>query len=312
MYRLAAIIVNFRTADLVSQALSSLARELIRGDDCAVVVDNNSEDHSVDRLKEEVSSRKWEDWVTVVEADTNRGFGAGNNIGIRAVFARYYILLNSDAYIHEGAIAQLLATAESDAQAGVIGPRLEWPDGSPQVSCFRAHSPLSELVSAARTRPVTCLLRRFEVPIPVDERSIEPEWVSFACVLLRGETVRALGGLDEGYFMYFEDADFCRRARDAGWAVRYEPAARTVHLQGGSSPVKADEASLARLPRYWYASRAHYFRKHYGPFGLWVANLCWYAGRSISLAREIVGHKKRHVCDAKWRDIWIHDFQPPG
>ena len=111
--------------------------------------------------------------------------------------------------------------------------------------------------------------------------------------------------------MYFEDVDCCCQIRAAGWAVRYEPTARVVHLRGGTSPVKAAQATLARLPRYWYASRARYFKKHHGPLGLCLANLCWYTGRTISFSREIMGHKRRHLCAASWRDIWIHDFKPP-
>jgi len=311
MYRLAVVVVNFKTPDLVIQGLGSLAGELEQGRDAAIVVDNRSEDGSISRLNEEIRKRNWEEWACVVETGRNGGFSAGNNAGIQAMEARYYLLLNSDAYIRKGAIARLLATAEAAPRAGIIGPRLEWQSGQAQVSCFRAHSPLSELISAARTRPVTAMLRRFEIPIPVEDKPISPEWVSFACALISAETIQDIGGLDDGYFMFFEDADFCRRARAAGWSVCYEPAARVVHLRGGSSPVKTAEASLRRLPRYWYAARARYFRKHYGPLGLSLANLCWYIGRFVSVSRELIGHKQRHVCDGKWRDIWIRDFHPP-
>ena len=149
MYRLAVIVVNFKTPELVIQGLCALESELDHDEDCAIVVDNHSGDGSVERIQEGIKQRHWGGWASLVEASSNRGFSAGNNVGIRAVAAKYYLLLNSDAYVREGAIARFLAIADSDTKAGVIAPRLEWPNGEPQTSCFRAPSPLSELVSAA-------------------------------------------------------------------------------------------------------------------------------------------------------------------
>ena len=107
-----------------------------------------------------------------------------------------------------------------------------------------------------------------------------------------------------GYFLYFDDVDYCRSARNTGWTVKYFPASRVVHLRGKSNPVKEMTAKRLRRPDYWYHSRSWYFAKFYGKTGLLTANLLWYLGRSISFARELVGNKKPHVCEAEWRDIW--------
>jgi GT2 family glycosyltransferase len=139
---------------------------------------------------------------------------------------------------------------------------------------------------------------------------MQPEWTSFACVLIRREVFNRVGLLDEGYFMYFDDMDFCRRAWKAGIATLHWPAARVVHLRGGSSPVKQLAAERKRPPRYLYASRNRYYAKFYGRLGLWLANICWHTGRLISLAREIVRQKQAHTCKRQWLDIWTNALRP--
>jgi hypothetical protein len=141
---------------------------------------------------------------------------------------------------------------------------------------------------------------------------MEPEWISFACAIIRREVIDAIGLLDESYFMYFEDADYCRMARSAGFRIRYFPRAHVVHLRGGTSEVKRQVAALKRPPRYFYASRTRYFRKHYGLLGPFLANGLWLLGRLVSLGRELIGHKAPHVCESAWLDNWTDVFRSPG
>jgi GT2 family glycosyltransferase len=145
---------------------------------------------------------------------------------------------------------------------------------------------------------------------PIPEHPEDTDWVSFAAVMIRRETIERVGPLDEGFFMYFEDADYCRRARRAGWRVRFCPDARVVHLRGGSSRVKSLSAARRRLPAYYSASRARYYAKYYARSGLWLGNALWAAGRLISLAREIVEGRPSHACEREGRDIWTHWKDP--
>jgi GT2 family glycosyltransferase len=310
MTRLAVVIVNYRTPALSVDALASLATELDPARDRAVVVDNDSRDGSAQQLEREIESRGFHEWARVVRSPENGGFSAGNNVGIRAEPASFHLLLNSDAYVRPGAVAELLRAAETHPEAGIVSPRLEWPDGTPQVSCFRDRSPISEVIEAAGTSVVTRLLGRWDVPLPVSDVPFEPPWTSFACVLLRRELIEAVGGMDDGYFMYFDDIDYCRRARAAGYAVLHWPEARVVHLRGGSSPVKAERAARRRPPPYYYEARARYFAKFYGHAGLVATNLLWGLGRTVSGLRESVGHKQAHTCEGEERDIWLHWRDP--
>ena len=134
--------------------------------------------------------------------------------------------------------------------------------------------------------------------------------MSFSCALLRRELIEAIGLLDENYYLYFDDVDYCRRAWNAGWPVMTWPAARVVHLKGQSNPVPSFTAQRKRRPRYYYASRSRYFAKYYGLAGLWIANLSWMAGRAISLGRELAHIKEPHTCLAEWRDTWTNCTHP--
>jgi hypothetical protein len=306
---IAAVVLNYRTPDLVVGCLRSLVPELDPAADCAVVVDNESGDGSAERIEAAIAREGWGRAVRLVRAGRNGGFSAGNNAGIAAVRRDAYLLLNSDTWLRPGALAALRRAAAAHPDAGLIGPRLENPDGSAQCSAFRDRSPLGELVEAADTGPLTRWLRRWEVPLRDRAEPDFSDWISFACVLLRRGVVERIGGLDEGYFMYFEDVDYCRRARAAGWRVLRWPEARVVHLQGQSSPAHAARAERRRPPRYYYASRARYFAKFYGRGGLWAANLLWSAGRGISRLRELAG-RPRSACEREWRDIWHNGLHP--
>lgn len=310
--RLCIVLLNYKTPMLVLDALASLAGQVELDRDCVVVVDNASGDGSADRIEAEITARGIGAWVTVVRSSRNGGFAAGNNLGIRSVDARYYLLLNSDTIVRPGAIATLLSEIEANPQVGIAGPRLEWPDGTPQNSCFRDLSVWSELISAAGTGPISALLRRRNVSLPMSDASIEAEWISFACALIRREVIDTVGLLDEGYFMYFEDSDYCRAARMAGFTIRYFPNAHVVHLRGGSSEVKRQIATRKRPPRYYYASRTRYYRKLYGRLGPFIANGFWLIGRSVSWGREFVGHKTPHICEGAWLDNWIDVFRSPN
>jgi len=304
--QLAVILLNYRRADLVVQCLESLAPEVAgRADWRVVVVDNDSRDGSAARITDAIRSRAWSAWALLVESPVNGGFSAGNNVGIHAIRADHYLLLNSDTIVRPDALGRLLDSLLAQPRVGLLGPRLEGVEGHAQESCFRFHTPWSELIAAAATGPVTRLLRRHEVALPPAAEPHDAAWISFACVLIRGAALAEIGLLDDGYFMYFEDMDYCRRAWEKGWAVRYEPRARVVHLRGGSSPVKQAFAERKRVPRYYFEARTRYFAKHYGGVaGVVIANLAWLVGRAISFAREVAGNKRPHTAEHHTRDLW--------
>lgn len=304
-YRLAAVVLNYRTPDLVLDCLRHVVPQLDPARDVALVVDNASGDESPDRIRKALAREGWEPLVRLVESPENGGFAAGNNLGIRSVEAEAYLLLNSDTLPREGSLERLLAALRERPDAAIVSPRLEGADGTAQVSCFRFHSPASELIDGARHGWVRRLLARWEVPLPVADARLETDWTSFAAVLVRGRALETVGLLDERFFMYYEDADYCRRVRRGGWTVLHEPAARVVHLRGGSSPVKALTRARRRRPAYYYASRRRYFLNAYGRAGLLAANLLRTLGWTLAWLRDLVQPSELpRTVEREIRDTW--------
>lgn len=307
---LSVVIVNYRTPNYVVDCLATLLPELVEFEARVVIVDNDSADNSPDVIEAWIEHHEIQHIVQLVRSSTNAGFSSGNNIGIKALKARNYLLLNSDTLVRPGAINKIMDLANESPRAGLISPRLEWPDGKAQESCFRFHTPISELCSSAQTALVDRIFRKYVVALPVQGVPTKPQWTSFACVLIKDKLIRQVGFLDETYFMYFEDAEFCHRVEEAGWEIVNQPEARVVHLRGGSSPVKENAKQKKRLPRYYYESRTLYFYQTSGWLGLTLANIFWEVGRLLSKTRQILGRSDKTAIQCQWRDIWVNWLTP--
>jgi GT2 family glycosyltransferase len=246
----------------------------------------------------------------LLRSPINGGFASGNNFGIRSIRAEAYVLLNSDTIVQPGAMRGLRQAARARPDAGIIGPGLLDRSGDRDQSVFRAPAPAGELLRSAHTGILDRALPHLTPLLPESDEPIEADWLGFACVLIRREVIERVGPLDEGYFMYFEDIDYCRRVRAAGWKVLYWPEPKVVHLLGGSSNVTPEAAARRRAPRYYYEARARYFAKFYGRRGLWLANGFWYLGRCISLTREVLGNASPRHREREAFDIWTNALNP--
>lgn len=311
MNKLAIIIINYKTPQLIIDCLESLLPEILSVDARVVIVDNHSNDESVVKINDWMTAYDQLKQVKLVASSENTGFSGGNNRGVKEIEADYYLLLNSDTLVRKGAISLLLEAAQKDKSAGLLSPRLEWLDGTPQESCFRFHSPISELISSASTGLITRLFDKFNVPQLVSEQPDYYDWTSFACVLVKADVFKEIGLMDDGYFMYFEDIAFAYQVKKAGWKVLNIPDAHVVHLRGGSSPVKSQAKLRKRLPRYYYESRTRCFYQLYGHVGLLMANLMWTVGWGISTVRGLLSLGFTPAASAsQWKDIWINFFRP--
>jgi GT2 family glycosyltransferase len=268
------VIVNYRTPELTVDCLRSLAHELRAEPGCrAIIVDNASGDGSVERIAAAICSEQW-GWAELLPLDCNGGFAAGNNAAIRPLLQgpdapAYFLLLNPDTVVRPGALSALLDFMEAHPRAGIAGSRLELPDGTRQASAFRFHNLLSQFDYGFRLGWLSRRLEEFLAPMPIRDEPHRADWVSGASLIVRREVFERVGLLDEGYFLYFEETDFCLRARRAGWECWYVPASRVVHLEGQSTGVIARLRERKRMPRYWFESRRRFFRKNYG----WVYGL---------------------------------------
>lgn len=248
-------IVSWNAREYLVQALRS-----IRGAGCAasievIVIDNASRDGSPEMVAEQFP------WVRLIANPDNAGFARANNQGITASRGRYVLLLNPDTIVHPCACDGLVAAMEARPEAAAVGPLVRNRDGSVQYS--------------ARTFPTlrAALFRLFTWHRAVrrylladwDHRSArEVDWASGAAICLRREAIEKVGALDEQFYMYCEDMDWCYRARQAGWSIWHDPAATIIHFRGASS-----DQCAARMVLAFHRSMRQFYWKHYAPGVPW-------------------------------------------
>ncbi len=288
--RLAVVIVNYRTAELVVDCLRSLEPEVagIAGTR-VVVVDNLSGDGSLERLGGAIAAGGWGSWAVVQAAPRNGGFSAGNNAGLRPLLQAadapdWFLLLNPDTYVRPGALRALLDSAALQPRTGIVGSRLEDPDGTAQPSAFRFHRALTEFERELRLGLVARLLAPWATVMPVPTAASRVDWVSGASMLVRREVFESVGLLDEGYFLYYEEVDLCLRAARAGWECWQEPRSRVVHLVGRATGIDPSDVAQ-KIPTYVFESRHRYFVKSFGLAYAVLADLAWICGHLLWRAR---------------------------
>ena len=230
MAPVSAVVVNYNARSHLLRSISSLRAE---GLEDVVVADNASTDGS------EEAVRAADPEVTYVQTGANLGYGTGVNRGVAraAASSEFLLCLNADAHLEPGALKAMLAAFDDRPSLGIVGPRIENPDGSlyPSVRTFPTmvdavgHAVLGMVWGG---NPFT---RRYRM-LDLDHRvATDADWVSGSCFLIRRACWDAIGGFDEGYFMYGEDVDICWRAHRAGWDVAFEPEAVVVHVGGVST-----------------------------------------------------------------------------
>jgi hypothetical protein len=274
------VVVTLNGRDLVERCLDSVADagELI-------VVDHGSTDGTIDLVRERFPQAR------LIEQE-NRGMGGGNNAGMRAASGRYFLLLNSDAWVVGDGLRQLVEFGDSHPEAAVIGPRLRNPDGTLQRS-VRAFPTLWRLATEyfflRKLAPRTDALNSFYGG-GFDHGSVrEADWLYGACLFVRRDAVDQVGLFDESFFMFSEEVDWCYRFRTAGWKVLFDPGAEVVHVGGGSHG--------GRMYRENLRGHLRFFAKHYGPAQAERARKLLLAGVRIR-ARVFPSSRRQTYADA--------------
>jgi N-acetylglucosaminyl-diphospho-decaprenol L-rhamnosyltransferase len=328
--KLLIVIVNYRSADLTIDCLRSLEGQL--DDAKVIVTDNKSPDDSVNRLNAAASENRWGDWLTIMPLDRNGGFAYGNNAAIAPALnlprdtglwpvqapieataiadsnethtghrpvsqtdsskPDFILLLNPDTIVRPGAIKALLDFMTANPKVGIAGSRLEDPDGTPQRSAFRFHSIAGEFERGIRMGFVTRMLSKKMIAPPVSNETGPCDWVAGASMIVRREVFETAGLMDERYFMYFEEVDFCLTAKRKGWPCWYVPASRVVHLVGAVSQLSDSRKHRARRPGYWFESRRRYFVKNHGWLYAALADLSYLAAHTIWRTRRFLQGKE--------------------
>jgi len=275
MHDLAIVIVNYNTRDLLRVCLASIYQNQGDLDYAVYVVDNCSADGSTEMVR-----REFPQVNGVTQCESNCGYPAANNIGFRTAGLgqsssgsepRYVLMLNADTVLPPNALQQMVDFMDDHPQAGIAGPKLVRPDGTLDKACRRSFpSPevsFYRLVGLSRIFPKNQRFARYNLDYLDVDKMAEIDAVVGAFMIIRGDTLRDIGLLDESFFMYGEDLDLCYRAKQKGWKVYYYPAVTILHHKGESSKQRSYHSIY-----HFYRSMYVFHRKHYWQSTLFLLN----------------------------------------
>jgi len=293
----AAVIVTYKSAQLAIECLRSIQGERatagirVR----AIVVDNDSGD--LPSIEKAVEANGWSPWVTLIPSPLNGGFAYGNNLGIQRAYEKgaphYVYLLNPDTEVRPGAIGSLVRFLEAHPEVGIAGSSFEYFDGRDWPIAFRFPTVVSELTHGLQLGLITRRLQRWTVARPMTKTQQPTDWICGASMMIRPAVIAAIGGLDENYFLYFEETDFCYRARQAGFSTWYVPESRVMHVMGQSTRITDEKLAGGRLPAYWFESRKRYFAVTFGVGHAMIIDIVAVAANCLGLLKLIALRRTR-------------------
>lgn len=302
------VIVNYRVASFTLQCLRSLIPERERIPGLRVtIIENDSGDEAA--LREGLADASLEGWTELVVADKNGGFAYGNNYAVRRMLsdvqpADYVLLLNPDTEVRPGAIETLVGFMDAHPDAGIAGAGLINGDGSDWPFAFRFPTILSELDQGMQFGPVAKLLKKYAVAQQMGDIAQPIDWVPGAAMIVRREVFEDVGLMDQSYFLYYEETDYCLMAKRAGWSCWYVPEARVVHIAGQSTGVTVRDQRPPRRPDYWFESRRRYFMKNHGTLYALTADVAHMAGLAFHQARTKLQMRDDEGPPHLFRDLW--------
>lgn len=278
------VIVNYRTEAALGECLASLGTRADPGAIEVIVVDNSA------TLAASGLPRRFP-WARFLENRENLGFAGASNQGLRLARGRHLLLLNPDTVVGDGALPALIGYLDAHPEVGAVGARLLDADGSLQYSCRRFPGYLTIFFGRyslmTRLLPWNPISRRY-LYLDWDHRTpAEVDWLSGACLMVRREVLESVGPLDDGYFLFVEDMDWCRRIRDAGWRIVYVPDAVVTHKVGASRGPVPSSVVWARHRGMFRYVRKH-FRSPWPLEALLGAGLAVRAG-ALALANRLRG-----------------------
>jgi len=256
--KLSIIILNYNTKKLLIQTLKSISPKLSHE---IIVVDNASTDGSTQAVTNQFPD------VILIKSTKNLGFAAGNNLGLKKAKGQYLLLLNSDTQVVGDALEKAVNYLDENLQVGLLTPKLLLPDGAIDLSCHRGFpTPVNSLLYFSRLSsrfPNSRLLSGYHQTYQNFDQIHPIDVISGAAMFIRRQVIDQIGFLDERFFMYAEDIDFCLRAHQAGWQTMYFPEAVIIHHKGASGSKHANLLLRTSTRAHFYNTMKQYFSKHY-------------------------------------------------
>ncbi|MCC6606378.1 MAG: glycosyltransferase family 2 protein [Anaerolineae bacterium] len=290
---LSIIIVSWNVRELLANCLRSVLAQTGLALQ-VIVVDSASSDGSPELVAEQFPQ------VELVACQENVGFPRGNNLGLERANGRFILLLNPDTIVHGDALARMVSYLQQHPAVGVVGPQLLNDDGSVQSSRRRFPTLWTAVFESTWLQPFApqAVLDHYYVRDVGDGETAVVEWVMGACLMTRQEVVAQVGGLDEAYFMYSEELDYCRRIHQAGWQVVYYPEAQVTHLSGKSS-----EQAVTQRHINFNRAKLRYFRKYHGRLAAGVLRLFLLVSYGWQLTLEAIKGAVGHKRPLRWQRV---------
>ncbi len=312
------VTVNYRTPRHVAACIDSLLadREALP-DFRMIIIDNASGDDSVDAIRQHIASRQAQDHIELIAATENGGYAKGNNLAIRSALERgleprFIWFLNPDTRIHPGAGRALIDFLEQHEQAGMAGSRLEDEDGTPQISAFRFHNPISEFTGAFQLGLLDRVFQQRLVPMPLADHPFRADWLAGASMMMKARLIDDIGLMDESYFLYFEEVDYCHAAGRHGWQIWYVPDSRVYHAVGAATGISDHRKKAPRRPQYWFDSRRRFYLKNFGKAYALRCDLALLSGFALWRLRRFVQRKPDLDPPHFLGDLWNNSVLTKG
>lgn len=262
--------INYKTAELAIDCIDSvIAGKANMPTFKMYIVDNCSDDGSVEKISAHIREHDLGQWIELIAAEKNGGYAYGNNLVLRKIISnelqpKYVWLLNPDTEIDQKAAAPLIEFLSNNEKVAAVGSRLHDKDGTAQGSAFRFPSPINEFCGYLSLGLLDRLFKNHLVRMEVRDEPHAADWLAGASLLMRASVVREIGLMDEAYFLYFEEVDYCNSIIDAGHEIWYVPESRVYHAVGAATGISDGRKKAPRRPQYWFDSRHRYFIKNYG------------------------------------------------
>ncbi len=289
--------VNYKTPELAIASIESVLQDEAQLPPFLMhVVDNASGDGSAEKIQSYIDEHDLGDRVQLSAIGKNGGYAFGNNVALKPAYEQasrptYFWLLNPDTRVYPGAGKALVDFLQDHERVGMVVSRLEDEDGSAQVSAFRFPSAMSEFLGSVRLGVLDRLFAKSLIPMPVADEPHQADWLAGASMMMKSDVLMDIGFMDEKYFLYFEELDFCLQANRAGWECWSVPDSRVFHVVGAATGISDLRKQAPRRPQYWFDSRRRFFLKNFSKPYAALADFSGVVGFSIWRLRQKIERK---------------------
>jgi hypothetical protein len=278
---LSIIIVNYRTYDLTKKTIESVINKDHPFTYEIYLVDSASQEGSLEKLQEDFQAQSAEGLIKFIASPENRGFAHANNLALKQTKAKYVLLLNSDTVILNDCLTKCFNHIEKDESIGALGCKVLLPDGNLDKACRRSFPTFSvsayRMLGLSRLFPKSKRFGKYNLTYLDENQTYEVDCLTGAFMLVRSKAIHLVGLLDEDFFMYGEDIDWCYRIKAEGWKIVYYANAEILHYKGGSK----EGPEKSRLTYEFYRAMYLFYNKHYKDTYPWIITCITYVGIGV-------------------------------